>query len=616
MHIFAPLALLTLAAIPSAQHEEEPPHPVRDPFSIPGLPATVEQFSLSSDRFLDAIAMRMGGANRRILAVLNDGRGLEDNWSSAVVISDNTSVARSMNDTSCQVFGDKAFVAWLDDRDGAGATRVHFNRYDQGASSWLGAALEINDSTYPSGSDVTDFRMVVRRGTSGSTYVVVLASLTASGQERVFLSVSSNAGTTFAAPVDVSSGTPGDIDGLSCDLRLGELHLAWVDDRGGSAEVFYRRAILNFFGTPTFLAPERAITGAPGTDVVGKIVLQANAENAWSGTDQKLIGVAYRRENDDDATTDLHVVSSRDNGTTFADVLIDQTANGDTEVSDFDFEIPGDTFALVWADDSDGTSQLYRGDSDDGTVFADPVRASGFEDPSNEGLQPKISPSFATPDGACLAFIERGTGGGREVHTNFSDQAFGGAWHDEEFPRVSAPLNEPPVRDVLDPDISYNQLYYNYIVGWREETSPGSGIYGLTVGGYRPPFVHLEIGPNWVRFPNFHIPFQDTFGFVMVSLAPPTTGTGTVLHDGRATGLVADALTTQWLTTHWRFAIFENLSAEEGGETAPYFVPPTITGFDITFLSAAWGPTGELRTLTEPVRATIPPIRIPHVSVR
>ena len=43
------------------------------------------------------------------------------------------------------------------------------------------------------------------------------------------------------------------------------------------------------------------------------------------------------------------------------------------------------------------------------------------------------------------------------------------------------------VADVRDPDVAYNQLYYNYIVGWREETAPGSNVYGLVLGGYRAP---------------------------------------------------------------------------------------------------------------------------------
>jgi hypothetical protein len=604
------LSVLTTAAWP---HGEEPPHYKRAPFVVPDLPASVAQFSLSSDEHLDAVAIRLGAASRRVLAIVNDGRGLEDNWSSPELLSDDTNVVRVFDENSCQVFRDRAYVAWLDDRDGAAATRVHFNRYDQSSDEWLATPLEVDDSTYPAGSDVRGMRMVVKRGTSGGTYVILLVSLTASGQDHVYVTISADAGSTFQAPVPVAANPAalGEVGGIDCDLRFGELHLTWSDDRSGTMDVYYRRAILNFFGTPLFSAPEVAL--AAGSETSGRLVLEANAENGWTGSDQKYVGIAYLQD-EGDATTSLHVLTSRDNGASFSDVLIDQTASFDTEVSSFDFEIPGDTFTVVWEDDSDGTHQVYRSDSDDGLAFTDPIRTSGFEQPSNLGFSPRISPSSGTPDGACIVFLEDG-GLGPEVLTNFSDQSFGGEWHDEEYPVLSQ-AQEPPFRDVQDPDVSYNQLYYNYVVGWREETASGSGVYQLVLGGYRPPQVELELTPDAMRFAAFHVPFQYTFGFLLLSMTPPTSGPGTVLYDGRRTGLVSDGLTALWLTNHWQFAVFENESAEEGGETALFPLPPMMSALDVTFLCASWGPFGELHTLSEPFVATIPPTGFRKVRPR
>lgn len=599
-------ALTLLALTPVVwPHGEEPPHYTRAPFAVPGLPFSVAEFSLSSDAHLDAVAMRLGPASRRVVAILNDGRGLEDNWTGALVISDDTNVARALNENSCQVFEDRAFVSWLDDRDGAAATRVHFNRYDQVSDSWLAGAVEVNDSTYPPGSDVTDFQMLVKRGTSGSTYVIVLVKLRAAGQDHLYVSVSPNGGSTFNAPVSVSAGTPGDVGGIACDMRFGELHLAWSDDRDDTPRVYYRRAILSYSGSPVFVAPEVAL----GTsEAIGqRLILQTNAEVGWTGSDQKYVGIAYLALGVE-ATADLHVLTSRDNGNGFVDVPIDQTVDSGVEVATFDFEIVGDTFTVVWEDDSKSSQQVFRSDSNDGTTFSAPVKSSGFETPANEGFRPRISPSFGTPDGACITFLEQGPAG-LEVLTNFSDQAFGGEWHDEEYPRVSEAQQEPPPTDVRDPDVAYNQLYYNYLVGWREETAPGSGVYGLVLGGYRPPQVELEVLPGGgIRFANFHVPFHDTYGFVMVSMTPPTSGAGTVLYDGRRTGLVSDSLTSLWLTTRWQYAFFENESDEEGGETTVFPVPPMSAALDITFLSVCWGPFGELHTLSEPFTGTMPAV--------
>jgi hypothetical protein len=595
------LALLSSPSV-FAAHGDEPPHYTRPPFSV-STPASVAEFSLSSDRHLDAVAMRLGPASRRVLGMVNDGRGLADNWSGTVVLSDDTNVVRAMNEDSCQAFQDQAFVAWLDDRDGAGATRVHFNRYDRNSDAWGASPTVVDDSTYPSGSDVTDFRMIVKRGTSGSATVVVLVRVRASGEDHVLLTVSPDAGATFlpAVPVTTPVGSPGNVGAVACDLRLGALHLAWSDDRAGSTDVYYRTAILDFAGTALFLGPETAISSGQNTEQVGRLVLQAGAEFGWTGSDQKYVGVAYLQE-DGDGTRDLHLATSRDDGLSFTDVVISQTAVGGTEVESFDLEIPGDTFVVTWQDDSSGTQQVYRSESDDGLAFTDPVRMSASEDPSHQGFAPRISPSFGTPDGACIAFLELGEIG-LEVHSAFADQSFGGSWHDEEYPRVSAAQSDPPVRDVADPDLAYNQLYYDYLVGWREETAPGSGIYSLVLGGYRPPFVILEgyeALSRGMQFEILHVPFQDTFGFVMVSLASPTSGAGTLLYDGRRTGFVSDATTGLWLTSRWKYAFFRNDSAGEGGLTRRFPLPPMLEAPDLTFLAVTWGPFGEYHTLTEP----------------
>jgi hypothetical protein len=606
--LLAPVATAQLAGQRS-QHragtKAEVPHYKRDPFAVPGLGATVEQFSLSSDEHLDAVAIRLGGASGRVVAITNDGRGLEANWSAATRISDDTSVARLMNQDSCQVFEDRAYVSWLDDRNGTGTTRVHFNRYDADTASWLAAPIAVNDSAYPSGSDVRDWHMVVERGSAGTPYVVVIVALEAAGQDHVYASVSVNGGDSFQAPFRCHDGTgsPGDVGAVACALRFGELHLAWTDDRAGTQDVYYRAGIMNFVGVPYFFgAPERRISTAAGSEALGRLVLQTGGEFRWTGSDQKYVGLAYLQD-DGDGTSNLHVLSSRDNGLNFTDATIFQTATSGTNVAAFDFEIPGDTFVVTWEDDFDLSQQVYRSQSENGLVFDTQVRLSGFEEPSNQGFAPRISPSFGTPHGAAITFLELGTDGA-EVFTSFGDQSFGGEWHDEEYPAVSDAQSDATGRGVDSPEVAYNDLYYNYLFGWRQETAPGSGVYELVLGGYRPPFVVLEgwhLGSTASQFRVFHVPFQNTAGFVLVSITPPTSGPGTLLYDGRKTGFLIDGTTNVWLNARWRYAVFINDSSAEGAATAPRPLPPTLTsGATLTFLAVTFGPFGEIETLTEP----------------
>ncbi len=582
----------------------EEPHYTRTPFEVPGLAATVEQFSLSSDRHLDVVAIRLGGASGRVVAIRNDGRGLAENWTPAAILSDDTNVARLLNGDSCQVFEDRAYVTWLDDRDGTGATRIHFNRFDRDTSTWLASALELNDSTYPAGSDVKDYRMVVKRSTSGSAHVIVIARLEAGGQDFAYVTLSTDGGDTFLPPVrcHALAASPGDIGAVACDLRFGELHLAWSDDRAGTMDVYYRQALLNPTGQALFLGAERRISSGAGSEALGRLVLQAGGEFGWSGTDQKFVAVAYLQD-DGDATSNLHVLSSSDNGLNFTDALIPQTAAASTNVLDFDLEIPGDTLVVTWQDDFEVASQVWRVESIDGFFFNSPVKMSALEDSAHEGMTPRISPSFGTPDGACITWLELGEDGA-EVHTAFGDQGFGGLWHDEEYPRISDAQLDGPNVGVDSPDVAYNELYYNYVVGWRQETGAGSGVYRLVLGGYRPPFVAVR---GWyaqspeLYFEVFHLPFQDTGGFVMASLQPATTGAGALLYDGRKTGFLPDALTNRWLNNHWDKMVFVNDSASEGARTRSRPLPLSLhlDGASLSFLALSWGPFGDLHVVTE-----------------
>ncbi len=605
--------LLGLSRGALAQHE----HYVRDPFKIPGTGA-VEELALGSDQELSVILFREGGAGGRVRAVVNDGRGLSANWSSADLVSNDTNAVRALDPTSCQVQGGRAFAAWLDDRDGAGQTRVHFNRYTNATDTWLAAPIEVNDSSYPVGADVQDFHMVAKRGTSGLTYVLVMVHLEAAGADYVFVTLSSDGGATFAAPINANSGggSPGDVGGIGCDMRFGELHLAWTDASAGTMDLYYRLALTNLVGQVFFFGSERMLSTAVGSEAEGTPILEVNGEFGWSGTDQKYVGIAYRQD-DGDGTTDLHLATSRDNGANFDDIVVARTAFPGVDVGSIDLELPGDTYVVTWEDDGEGTPQVFRGESADGSAITLVTQMSAQAVAEDTGSDPRISPSFGTPDGSMIVFVED-TPEGPEVVTAFGDQAFGGEWH-EEYPAVSHAQQKGPEVDVKSPDVAYNARYYNFIVGWLQEGVAGSGDHELWVGGYRPHQVELDgwfQGSPSIQFTIEHTPFQDTFGFVLVSLQPPTPGTGTVLYDGRRTGVVFDSITNLLAGSHFPFFAFVNDSTLEGGITLPFSIPPFVSAPDLTYFALTWGPFGDLHAITEPFVAEFGAPRPAHSSPR
>ncbi|MEQ1892923.1 MAG: hypothetical protein ABL998_10300, partial [Planctomycetota bacterium] len=477
------------------------------------------------------------------------------------------------------------------------------NRFDEASDTWLAAPIEVNDSTYPPGSDVEDFHLVAKRGTSGATYVYVLTLVRASGQDHLFLAISFDAGLTFGNPqrVNQSGASPGDIGGISCDSRLGEIHVAWSDDRNGTMDLHYRLGLLSFSGNAVWFTGDTQLSTAAGSEVIGTPRLDVNAEFGWTGADAKYVGIAYLQD-DGDGTENLHVASSSDNGIHWSDVLINQTAQAGVAVQDFDFDIPGDTFVLAWEDDSGSGQQVYRAESSDGMDFPLVVQMSAQEDPSASGHDVELSSSFGLPDGAMIAFIEE-RAEGPEIFTSFGDQAFGGEWHDE-YIQVSAAQADPPINDVKNPRVALNARYYNFIVGWLQESSSGSGSYRLWIGGYRPQQVDLEgwaLGSPTIQWNVEHTPFQDTFGFVLASLQSPTSGPGTVLYDGRKTGFVFDGVTASLLNQP-QYLLFRNDSALEGGSTQPKPIPPFSSAPALTYMAITWGPFGDIHVLTEPFR--------------
>jgi hypothetical protein len=606
------LALQLVLSLRTLGLGTEPEHYVRPPFKFTDLTGPVADFSLSSDGELTALVVLEGGASGRVRAALNDGRALSANWTPSVTISEDSNVPRRLARHSCIVFEDQAFVTWLDDRDGAAATRVLLNRYDQATSSWLPAPLEVRDSAYPPGADVEDWRTVVQRGTNGAVHVYVMVLLRAAGQDHVHVTVSTNAAASFNASFRAHAGaaSPGDVGGIACDARLGELHLAWSDDRAGSSDVYHRLALLSFSGAPIFTGPEALVGPGPGGGVVAGPILQAGGEFGWSGSDQKHVGIAYLQDGGD-GTSDLRVATSRDDGASFTDLPIARTVLPGVDVDSFDLEIPGDTFVLAWADDGEGSLQVFRSESDEGLAFLPPVQVTPSLMPAGTGSAPRLSPSSGTPDGSMLVLVEEGPQG-PEVLTSFGDQAFGGEWHDDEYPAVSDAQAKGPGILVEGADVAYNERYYNFVVGWRQESFAGSGPRDLWLGGYRPPFVVTEgwhQGSPAVRFLVPHLPFQDTFGFVSVSLQPPTNGPGELLYDGRRTGFVPDGITSLLRTTLFGFCVFQNDSANEGGATQPLPIPPFAAAPPITVQAVSADAFGDLHTLTEPFRTPFGPPR-------
>jgi len=656
-------ALLLLSVPTAAQHGhghgEEEMHYVREPIVVDDASVSVEQVAVDSDAELSVVLYREGGGSNQVRSVVSDGRGLS--WSAAsALVSGASGDARSIQRDSIHVVGDEAYAVWADDAAGSGATRLYFNLYSQSTGSW-GSPTPIN-ATGISG-DVTAWHVVAKPGLVsgfpgfGNAVVAVIYKVRNAGDTADTLHLSVYNGLSWLAPVAVSVNgvSPGgvsevDIAGVGIDTQLGELYVAWADDRAGSQGLYFRRGLVSWLGTVLWIGPDKdeivvnsgeVALGDAGADVLGDPIVAVNDSFVWTGEDARYVGIVWAQD-DGDGTATLHARASHDQGTSFlpdpsgASSILGHTGDPGVDVGSFDFDIMATKFTAVWDDDANiGTvgQQVYRAESLDGVDWTgvDPRSSFVFNmsadaDPDTPGRDPMLMRTVATPDGAGLSFLQEVEGDpclagpdGFEVFTAFADQAFGSEWHLADYPVPSEAQGDAAFeREVRNGDICSNDLYYNFINVWLEEVGPGGAVtpeLHVVVGGYRPQVVEIEGwhdhdggGPviGEFGFATDHLPFDDSFFWVFASLSTPESvpvlfpQLTLPLPDGRVTGLIQDPFMNLTFGSLFGFFLAENDVAAEGGVTTPVPVLSNLTqGTEIAFVAASWGAQGEFRALTD-----------------
>lgn len=577
-------------------------------------------FALASDREL-TVALYLDEVSQQIFATTNDGRALpsdaapQSGWTAPALVSASSAVQRSVQRDSIHVVGNQAVAVWMDDAQGSGSTTVLCSRLVAG--NWSTPI-----PVHPPISDVERFACVAKPALGGGLAVHVAVAFADATDDTLLLCTSLDGGAAFNSLVQINGGAVGQVTGLAIDSQLAEIYVAWVGDGSGRPETWFRRGLVGFFGSPFWLAAETNLSTNPvGTASLGNPVVQAGGSNGWVGVQQRSIGVGWRR-NDGDGTTSLRLAISSDSGVQFgAAAPVAHTDSAGVIVAQFDLELVTGEVAAVWQDNAtldamgavvvpgSGNSQVWRAETTDGTTFPVVQQLSAQQDPAAKGSQAQIARLVGAADGSMAVFLEE-SASGVEVHTAFADQANGTEWHDE-YPQVSAAQGKGGAVTVTAAQVAYNALYYNFVVGWLQETVAGSGVFRLEVGGYRPPAVEIlgwYQGSTEFQFFIDHAPFQDAFGFVLLSFNANNAGAGNgLLPDGRKTGLVFDELTFFGLDS---FALFvgQNDPANEGVLTPafPFAVPPELPlGLPLSCIGVTWGPFGEVHIVTDWVRATL-----------
>lgn len=609
LHWAAAAALVTVPAIGQEEHYSRPPETISSSIH------DAAGFALASDREL-TVAVYLDEASQVVFATTNDGRALPadtaqpSGWTAVTPVSASTAVARSVQRDSIHVIGDQAIALWLDDGLGVGSTTVLCSRL-------VGGTWSTPIAAHPLLGDVEGFAAVAKPALGGGIAVHVAVTFAGSSSDLLFLSSSIDGGASFGNPIAVAANPVGQVTGLAIDSQLAEIYVAWVGNGSGRPETWFRRGLQGFLGSPFWLAAEANLSTNPvGTGSLGDPVVQVGGSNGWSGVQQRTVGVGWRRD-DGDGTTSLRLALSADSGAVFGpSAAVAHTDAPGVVVSQFDLELITGEAAVVWQDNAatsttgaiilpgGNNTQVWRAETTDGTTFPVVQQLSAQTVPTARGRRAQIARLVGAADGSMVVFLEE-TASGVEVHTAFADQANGTEWHDE-YPQVSAAQGKGGAVTVSAAQVAYNALYYNFIVGWLQETAAGSGVFRLVVGGYRPPAVEVigwYQGSTEFQFFIDHAPFQDAFGFVLLSFGADNAraGNGLLPGDPRKTGLIYDGLTLLGLESLALF-VGPNDPQNEGVLTPvfPVPVPPVLpVGLPLCCVGVTWGPFGELHIATD-----------------
>lgn len=608
-------------------------HPVRAPFVLESNAVIEGRHSIASDGELSLCAYVEAIDSGRVLARWSDGRGLAGTWNGGVV-SDQFPAERVIRSDSVQVVNGRAAIVWLEDVAGPNRSRLFVGRFDGATHS---APLPVNDAGLPASFDIEDFAVSMRVGPNGSPYLVIgfFGRDVVSQVVGLFCVVSADGGATFQAPFPVSSfgavpgGGAASIGGVAVDTKGGELHLAWSDDRndpGVHREVFYRRALLDWSGTPIFFPPlgsGQDVQLSFTDDVIGAPVIAVDDDpTATTGFD-KNVGVAWRELDKGPGKPTLRVRTSRDSGTNFLlESVVAHTGMAGVAVDAFDLEVCGGAFVATYHDNVRdagggsvvvlpiGVTQVWRTVADDAADFAvgETRMLSSSDDPTAVGRASVVSRVRGAVDAAVIAFLEE-RANGVEVRTSFADQAFGSEWHLDDHPVVSKAQSGVIAREVRSPRAAYNARYSNFLIAWSQEFAPDTGAYQLWLGGYRPQSVEIlgwKAGSPALSFALRHLPWQDSFAFVLISAqASPFPPNSFLLPDGRRTGLATDVFLQIGLA-NWILFAAQNDPIAEGAFTTTIPLPPGIVtpGLPLSCVGVTWGPGGALHALTDFVIAS------------
>ena len=322
------------------------------------------------------------------------------------VDTDSTSRSCVMSRDSVRVAGDRVYVVWRDNRNGAAQSDLYFNRSTDGGLSFASTDRRLGDGAQGA-NDALFWRFAVRPDETGDDlFVLFTAEPTSAGRgEELFLVTSFDGGLNWTAAVrvggDAAAGV--DVDQLALVVDATTVHVAWEDDGGTGTldDVLYQRSVddgVTFLPAPIQL---------DASDVLGIGDASSGLDTGLSlAAEGPLVLAAWPEERTDPTDEEVRVAWSSDGGLTWAPDR--RIGNYDPTTDDVDgcaAWVAQGRLIVAWNDarSTFGRDHVFVATSDDmGVTFTETriSAAEGGEIPRLSGVGSDVVVLYSSVDGA------------------------------------------------------------------------------------------------------------------------------------------------------------------------------------------------------------------------
>ena len=280
-------------------------------------------------------------------------------WGPDVRLTNNPAISQNPH---VAISGNNVHVVWCDGRDGSAT--VYYKRSTDGGTTW-GADTRLSNLSVigPSGSSRPAIAV------SMNTVHVVWVD-NRDGNDEIYYKRSTDGGTTWGADTRLTNDAATS-DTPRIAVSGNNLHIVWVDNRGGNLEIYYKRSADGgtTWGADTRLTNDPAFSTEPIVAVSGN-----NIHVVW-------------RDTRDSDTNEVYYKKSDDGGTTWGP---DTSLTNSPTVASFPaIAVSGTIVHVVWGDWRNGNDEIYyKRSTNSGTTWEADTRLTN--DPSFS-----VSPAIA-----------------------------------------------------------------------------------------------------------------------------------------------------------------------------------------------------------------------------